>query len=140
MNGDCNFCRIAAGERPAHVLYEDERTIAFLDHQPAVTGHALVVPRAHERGVLTIDEPTSAAVFETVRTVAAGLESALEPDGFSVFHTSGPLVGTVDHAHVHLVPRFTDDEVSLSLPRKGLDDDEAATLSARVRDALESAD
>lgn len=136
MNDDCNFCRIAAGERPAYVLYEDDRTIAFLDHQPAVRGHSLIVPRDHEVGVLTIDERTSAAVFDAVRAVARGLESALEPDGFSVFHTTGPLVGTIEHAHVHLVPRFTDDDVTLSLPRKRLDPDDAATLAARVRDAV----
>ncbi|ARS88887.1 HIT family protein [Natrarchaeobaculum aegyptiacum] len=134
MADECNFCEIAGGERPAHVLYEDEQTIAFLDHQPAVRGHSLIVPKTHEVGVLTAAGETGLAVFETVQTVARALESTLEADGFSVFHTTGPLVGTIDHAHVHLVPRFTDDEVSLSLPRRGLDDDRAATLAEEVRE------
>ncbi|WP_049927042.1 HIT family protein [Halopiger goleimassiliensis] len=136
MDDDCAFCRIAAGDRSAHVLYEDERTIAFLDHQPAEAGHTLVVPRTHVEGVLTGEDETGTAVFDTVRTVAAGLESVLEPDGFSVFHTTGPLVGTVEHAHVHLVPRFTDDDVSLSLPRKQLVEDEVAALTDDVREAI----
>ncbi|WP_226480629.1 HIT family protein [Natrinema amylolyticum] len=136
MEGDCEFCRIAAGERSAHVLYEDDRTVAFLDENPAMTGHSLVIPRTHEEDVLTIDEPTSTAVFETVRTVSNALEAALEPSGFSVFHTSGPLVGTVDHAHVHLVPRFADDDVALSLPRDRLEADEATRLRNRVRATL----
>ena len=133
---DCDFCRIAAGERSAHVLYADERTIAFLDHQPAVTGHTLVVPRAHVEGVVTVEDEVGAAVFDTVRTVADGLETVLEPDGFSVFHTTGPIVGTIDHAHVHLVPRFTDDDVSLSLPRNRLAEADAESLTADVREAL----
>ncbi|WP_226004313.1 HIT family protein [Natrinema salinisoli] len=133
MDDDCEFCQIAAGDRSAHVLHEDERTVAFLDENPAVTGHSLVVPRTHEDDVVMIDESTSAAVFETVRTVARALETTLEPTGFSVFHTSGPLVGTVDHAHVHLLPRFEDDDVTLSLSRDRLDPDEAADLRDQVR-------
>jgi histidine triad (HIT) family protein len=136
MDANCEFCQIAAGDRSAHVLHEDERTIAFLDENPAVTGHSLVVPKTHEDDVVLIDESASAAVFETVRTVARALKTTLEPTGFSVFHTSGPLVGTVDHAHVHLVPRFADDEVALSLSRDRLDPDEGAALRNRVRKHL----
>ncbi|QSX00046.1 HIT family protein [Haloterrigena alkaliphila] len=136
MTDDCEFCRIVDGDRSAHVLAADDRTVAFLDENPAVTGHALVVPRVHCEELLTVDDATSAAVFETIRNVANALEATLEPDGFSVFHTSGPLVGTVDHAHVHLLPRTTDDGVSLSLTRDRLDHDEAAALTDRVRKKL----
>ncbi|MXV61707.1 HIT domain-containing protein [Natronorubrum sp. JWXQ-INN-674] len=136
MHDNCEFCRIIAGDRPAHILYEDDRTVAFLDRNPAVTGHTLVVPRVHEEEILLIDDSTSAAVFETVRTVTNALEATLEPDGFSVFHTSGPLVGTVDHAHVHLVPRSVEDDVTVSLARTELDPDEATELATRVRESL----
>ncbi|WP_254525255.1 HIT family protein [Natrinema caseinilyticum] len=134
MVDTCEFCRLIDGDRPAHVLFEDDRTIAFLDRRPAVTGHTLVVPRVHEAEILTIDEPTSTAVFETARTVASAIEETLEPDGFSMFHTSGPLVGTVEHAHVHIVLRFADDDVSLSRSRLDLDD--ATALTARLRAVL----
>ncbi|ELY68535.1 HIT family protein [Natrinema versiforme] len=137
MHDDCDFCRILSGDRSAHVFYEDEQTVAFLDRNPAVTGHCLVIPRGHEEDVLTIDESVSTAVFETVRTVSNALEAALEPEGFSVFHTSGPLVGAVDHAHVHLLPRFGDDDVALSLSRDRLEDDAAAALMGRVKAHLE---
>ncbi|WP_049901647.1 HIT family protein [Natrinema sp. J7-1] len=136
MHDDCEFCRIVAGDRSAYVLSETEHTVAFLDENPATTGHSLVVPRTHESDVLTIEESPATAVFETVRTVSNALEAALEPSGFSVFHTSGPLVGTIDHAHVHLVPRFADDDVSLSLPRAPLEADEATQLRHRVRGHL----
>ncbi|RQG91664.1 HIT domain-containing protein [Natrarchaeobius halalkaliphilus] len=128
---DCTFCRIAAGTEPASVLFEDERTIAFLDTQPAVTGHSLVVPREHEVELLTAESSTTEAVFRTVRTVASALETAFKPDGFSVFHSTDNLVGTVEHAHVHLVPRYETDDVSLS--RHGFDDEEAATVTGSKR-------
>ncbi|WP_121741918.1 HIT family protein [Natronorubrum halophilum] len=136
MEDECEFCRIVAGDRSAHVLYEDDRTIAFLDANPAVRGHSLVVPRVHEQELLAVDEAMSAAVFDSVQTVANALEAVLDPDGFSVFHTSGPLVGTVDHAHVHLLPRTVDDDVSLSLFRDRLEPDDASALATRVRSSL----
>ncbi|MEY7848544.1 HIT family protein [Natrarchaeobius sp. A-rgal3] len=136
MDDDCPFCRIAAGDGPDHVLYEDERTVAFFDRRPAATGHTLVVPRDHVEELLASDAETADAVFRTVDAVSAALERAFEPDGFSLFHTSGPLIGTVDHAHVHLIPRFDEDDVSLSLPRGRLAADEGNELAARVREWL----
>ncbi|WP_436345390.1 HIT family protein [Natronorubrum sp. FCH18a] len=136
MNDECEFCRIVAGDRSAHVLYEDDRTVAFLDANPAVRGHSLVVPRVHEQELLAVDDAMAPAVFESVRIVANALETVLDPDGFSVFHTSGPLVGTVDHAHVHLLPRIVDDDVSLSLSRDRLEADDASALATRVRESV----
>jgi len=130
---DCAFCRIVSGEDDAHVLYEDERTLAFLDENPAVEGHALVIPKAHREDVLAGDGSAVTAVFDTVRTVSRALDAALDPDGFSVFHSSGPLVGNVEHAHVHLVPRETDDEVHVSLPRRELPEREGERVAAAIR-------
>ncbi|AFZ74023.1 histidine triad (HIT) family protein [Natronobacterium gregoryi] len=134
---DCEFCRIVAGDERAHVLYENDETIAILDENPAVTGHSLVLPRSHDDDVLTSTDSTTTDVFRTARLVATGLEEALGPVGFSVFHTTGSLVGTVDHAHVHLLPRFEDDDVSLSLGRETLPDREGTELASKIRTALE---
>ncbi|EMA41934.1 HIT family protein [Halobiforma nitratireducens] len=136
---DCEFCTIAAGDRPAHVLYETEGSIAFLDENPAVTGHTLVVPRGHETDLLSSMDSPGADVFRAVRIVAVALEDVLEPDGFSVFHTSGTLVGTVDHAHVHLLPRFEDDGISLALARERLREADAERLATAVRESVDGA-
>ena len=132
MDEDCPFCAIVAGDRSAHVLYEDDRTLAFLDENPATRGHALVVPKAHCEEIVTGADENTAAVFETVSTVADALEATVEPDGFSVFHTSGPLVGSISHTHVHVVPRYPDDGIGLSLVRDELDDDRGAKLATQV--------
>jgi histidine triad (HIT) family protein len=128
---DCEFCRIAAGDADAHRVYEDEATVAFLDANPAVEGHVLVVPKRHLEGVLTTG--VGEAVFATVGTVAEALQADLGADGFSTIHTTGPLIGTTDHAHVHLLPRWDDDDISLALPRKTLAHDRAERLAERLR-------
>ncbi|GAB7013532.1 HIT family protein [Halolamina salina] len=131
---DCEFCAIAAGERDAYVVHDDEHTLAILDEMPTRRGHTLVLPKAHREELLGADE-TGKEVFKTVDAVAEALRRVLDPDGFSVFYTSGPLVGSVRHAHVHVVPRAADDDVSLALDRTELDHDAAADLAARIRDA-----
>ncbi|WP_435096174.1 HIT family protein [Halarchaeum sp. P4] len=131
----CAFCRIVAGEADAHRVYESERVVAFLDANPAVRGHTLVVPVAHGDDVFANDADAG-AVFEAVRTLADALERALDVDGVSVFYTTPRIVGGVDHPHVHLLPRDSADGVHLSLPRGSLDDGEATALTARVREGL----
>lgn len=135
MDDDCPFCAIAAGESAAHVVFEDDRTVAFLDENPAADGHTLVVPRAHRDDVVTGSDGSSGAIFDAVSAVVDTLDRTLEPDGFSVFHTSGSLVGTVSHAHVHVIPRYADDDIGISLVRDELDDEDGRALAERLRDA-----
>lgn len=133
----CDFCGIVAGDQSAHVIYRDENTIAFLDTEPAIMGHTLVTPTSHQPTLFTPEKDLTGPVFETVDLVARCLKSVLEPDGFSIFHTSGDIVGNVSHAHVHLLPRYEDDTVTLSLRRQPLVDAEAKRLTDRLRLQLE---
>lgn len=133
---DCPFCGIITGERDAYVLCETERTIAFLDRNPATRGHTLVVPKVHREFLFTTDATLATPVFRTVDDVAMAIEDALEPDGVSLFYTSAALVGEISHAHVHLLPRYSDDDIHLSLPRKFVTGDDAERVSERIRSAL----
>lgn len=73
-----------SGEVPAHRIYEDERTVAFLDAAPANRGHAPVVPRVHHETLTDVEPDLVADVFRTVRCVSAAVESAFDPDGVNV--------------------------------------------------------
>lgn len=128
----CSFCEIVAGERAAHRLDEDERTVGFLDDNPAARGHLLVVPRAHVEALFGEDETIPTAVFRAVHRLTKALDRTLAPDGVSLFYTTAELVGSVTHAHVHVVPRYEDDAIHLALQRRSLDDD-ADELAARIR-------
>lgn len=133
---ECTFCQIIAGRRESHMLYEDDETAAFLDANPAAQGHTLVVPKSHRKRLFTGVEPAPVSIFETVNHVSTAIGRALNTDGFSLFYTAGPLVGSVSHAHVHIVPRYEDDKIQLGLERGSLDEKVASQLVDRVRKYL----
>ena len=112
----CSFCRIVSGLEPAHVVYEDASAVAFLDREPAARGHTLVIPRSHSRTLLDIDPLNAGALMTSVTYVARLLDRALHPDGLTTLQTNERAGGqSAFHLHVHLIPRWTND--GLSLPR-----------------------
>ena len=137
--GGCEFCEIIRGEQDAHVILRDTKTIAFLDAQPAVHGHTLVAPTTHHESIFGPDRDLAAPIFETVEAVAIAMEQVLEPDGVSLFHTTGDLVGHITHAHVHLLPRYREDSVHLELPRESLAEPEADQLAEQLGFEIERA-
>lgn len=137
MTDDCVFCGIVDGEIPNHTVYEDDDVLAFLDVNPVVEGHVLVIPKEHHERVTDMDAETTAAVFDTAREVATAVESGLEPDGFNLFQTNGAAAGQeVFHAHVHVLPRWSDDDVEFSFPRHELGDDEAERVLSALHEEL----
>jgi histidine triad (HIT) family protein len=109
---DCIFCGIAAGTMPAERVYEDERTIAFLDIFPAADGHVLVIPRAHADDIHSLAPADLSAVAQTAQAMAGRVSGALGADGISIVQANGAAAGqTVFHYHVHVIPRFDGDGV-----------------------------
>jgi histidine triad (HIT) family protein len=131
---DCLFCRIVAGEIPSTQVAQDERTVAFMDINPATRGHALVIPRRHSRDLLEIDEDDLAACAAMARRVAARATDALGADGVNVLNCCGAAAWqTVFHFHLHVVPRYADDPLRLPwVPAPG-DSDEIAAAGAALR-------
>src|SRR3546814_6141968 len=86
---DCVFCRIIAGELPSSVIHEDERTIAFMDINPASHGHALVIPKAHSRDLLEIGPDDLAACTSTAQKVAARAMERLGAAGVNLLNCCG---------------------------------------------------
>ena len=95
----------------------------------------MVAPKPHVEDIVAADPDLLVAVFAAARTVAGATEAALDIDGHSLAHTSGPPVGAVEHAHVNLLPRRDDDTVSVSLARRDLDNGRGAALAERIREA-----
>ena len=86
---DCLFCKIVAGEIPATVVAADERTVTFMDINPATRGHALVVPRAHARDLLEIDPEDLAAVAQAGQRLAKVAKATLGADGINLINSCG---------------------------------------------------
>ena len=131
---DCLFCRIVAGELPATIIAEDERTIAFMDINPATRGHALVIPRAHVRDVHEIDTDDLSAVAAAAQVVAARAIERLGAAGVNLLNSSGAAAWqTVFHFHMHVIPRYDDDPLRLPwVPAQG-DTDDIAAAGAELR-------
>jgi histidine triad (HIT) family protein len=125
---DCLFCKIVAGELPSTRVDEDERTVSFMDINPATRGHALVVPRNHARDLLTIDAEDLAAVSAAAQRLAARAKERLGADGINLLNSCGPAAWqTVFHFHMHVIPRYDDDPLRLPwLPGPGDEDEIAA--------------
>src|SRR5437588_4656000 len=87
---DCLFCKILAGELPATIVGEDERTLAFMDIAPATRGHALVIPRAHSSDLLSVPEQDLAAVASVAKSLAARMTGRLGAAGVNLLNSCGP--------------------------------------------------
>jgi histidine triad (HIT) family protein len=118
---DCIFCKIVAGELPAWIVDEDERTVAFMDIAPATRGHALVIPRAHSPDILSADGEDLSAVALAAQRLAARAKERLSADGVNVLSASGRAAWqTVFHFHVHVIPRYEGDPLRLPwVPSEG---------------------
>jgi histidine triad (HIT) family protein len=126
---DCIFCKIVAGELPATVVAEDERTVSFMDVSPATRGHALVVPREHTTDLLTIGDEDLSACAHAAQRLARRVKDVLGADGVNVLNSCGEAAWqTVFHFHVHVIPRYDDDPLKLPwLPEPGDADEIRAT-------------
>jgi len=114
MADDCLFCRIVAGEIPATVVDSDDRTIAFMDINPATRGHLLVVPRGHATDLLEISDEDLAACARTAKRLAARLSERLGADGVNLLNSCGAAAWqTVFHFHIHVIPRYGGDPLRL---------------------------
>ncbi|HTZ87149.1 MAG TPA: HIT family protein [Solirubrobacteraceae bacterium] len=112
---DCIFCKIVAGELPASIVDEDERTISFMDIAPATRGHALVIPREHYPDLLSIDSEDLGAVGLAAQRLATRIKDSLGADGVNLLNSCGAVAfQTVFHFHMHVIPRYEGD--SLRLP------------------------
>ncbi|WP_026912780.1 HIT family protein [Patulibacter minatonensis] len=130
---DCIFCKIVAGELPSLVVAEDDDTVAFLDVNPATPGHTVVIPKAHHRDLLTIDDDALQATLATARRVAATASDRLDAVGINLVNNCGAGAWqTVFHFHVHVIPRYEDDPLRLPwVPTPG-DRDEITATHARL--------
>jgi histidine triad (HIT) family protein len=111
---DCIFCKILAGELPATIVDEDERTIAFMDIAPATRGHALVIPRVHATDLLSVDPEDLRAVAVASQRLARRAKERLAADGVNLVNSCGAVAWqTIFHFHVHVIPRYKHDPLRL---------------------------
>ncbi|MCW3001644.1 MAG: hypothetical protein JWQ20_942 [Conexibacter sp.] len=132
---DCLFCSIIAGEIPSTVVDQDERTVSFMDINPATRGHALVVPRNHSRDLLEIDPEDLAAVAVAAQRLAGRAKDALGAEGINLINSCGEVAWqTVFHFHMHVIPRYSDDSVRLPWTPAPGDMDEIQAAAQQIKE------
>jgi histidine triad (HIT) family protein len=106
----CLFCEIAAHRVPAHIVYEDEHCVAFLDIRPAAPGHTLLIPKTHASRVEDLAPEQSHALFAALHKILTPLTKALEEEATTIGINNGPGSGQeIPHTHIHILPRHRGD-------------------------------
>ena len=110
MSESCIFCRIIRGEIPSYKIYEDERTLAFLDINPSAPGHTLIIPKAHVTHLEDLSEEDAQALFRTLHGLVGGIQDAMEVPSSTIGINNGQESGQeAPHVHIHVIPRTRGD-------------------------------
>lgn len=116
---NCIFCKIANGEIPSNIVYEDNDFIAILDLSPATKGHVLLIPKKHAANLLELPDDVASKVLPIAKKIVNAQKEVLGFNNFNLIQNNGRIAGqTVDHYHLHLIPRYSIDEISLWAPHE----------------------
>ena len=134
---DCIFCKIVAGEIPCLKLYEDGDTLAFMDINPANPGHCLAIVKDHHPTLFDIPEPALGKVAATAKRIAKAVNDTLAPDGLNLVQANGPgALNSVPHLHLHILPRYTGDDLKLNWGVNPGNLDDIQEIAEKVRAVL----
>lgn len=114
IKDDCIFCKIAKGDIPSATVFENSDLRVFLDVAPANRGHALIVPKEHYDNIFQLDAETAGKIFSMATVVAKAIKDETGCEGLNIVQNNGEVAGqTVNHFHLHLIPRFKGDDVKV---------------------------
>ncbi|MBI2620493.1 MAG: HIT domain-containing protein [Ignavibacteriales bacterium] len=137
LRDDCIFCGIVSGGVDAEILFENEDAICVLDINPIHFGHSLVIPKRHCRDFLELPASMVNGVFGAAHSVARATVIGLKLDGFNIFSNNGRIAGqSVFHFHLHITPRYRDDDIRFVLELKKYGDGEMKRYGALIRKCL----
>ena len=133
-NENCIFCKIAAGAIPSATIYEDDDFRVILDIEPASKGHALILPKEHYANLYELPEELAAKVLIVAKKVIASMTEIVGCDGYNVLQNNGEVAGqTVFHFHMHLIPRYKDDDVTIGWKHGELTEELKAEILSKMK-------
>ncbi|MGN1318419.1 MAG: HIT family protein [Lachnospirales bacterium] len=132
---DCIFCKLANGEIPTNTIYEDNDFRVILDAAPANLGHCLVLPKSHAANIFEIDSEILGKAFVVAQKIANAVKKATNCDGINILQNNGESAGqTVFHFHIHIIPRFSSDDVKIDFGSFKTDD--VSTIASKIIENL----
>ena len=132
---NCIFCKIANGEIPSTTVYEDDDFRVILDLSPASKGHALILPKEHYANLYELPDEAASKVLIVAKNVVAKMTKALGCDGYNLVQNNGEVAGqTVFHFHMHLIPRYKEDQLGLGWKMGELTDADREDILAKLKE------
>ena len=118
---DCLFCKISKNEIPSESIFENSKIKVIVDRFPGNKGHVLIVPKQHIENIFEIDPAYAGRLFELAAKVAVIVKNTFNVENVNIVQNNGPLAGqTVNHFHIHVIPRYENDNVNIGWSRKNL--------------------
>lgn len=137
MKNDCLFCAIMDDEMPSYKLYEDEYFYVMLDRFPKCLGHTLILPKRHAAHIFDLNENECLHLMPVAQKVAAALQKVLKFDGLNLLQNNGPTAGQeVNHFHLHLIPRFENDDMAIQYKRLDPSEEEFKNITDKLVSAI----
>jgi histidine triad (HIT) family protein len=131
---DCIFCKIISGAIPAEILYENDKALAVLDINPIHYGHALILPKQHCKDFLELSEESYHSILQAAKIVTGALVQGLTLEGYNLFSNNGTIAGqSVFHFHLHVTPRYRDDNIRFVLNLKKYSDGDLKRYGTMIR-------
>lgn len=136
---DCIFCKIASGKMDSEKIYETEKVVSFLDINPLTPGHSLVIPKKHVEVFSELEDELVGEVFKVTKRVEKALDSALNPDGFTIGINDGKAAGQeIPHLHINILPRFKNDRGgSIHTIVKNPPEEEISEIAEKVKKSIQ---
>jgi len=134
---DCIFCKIASGEIPSYVIYEDDHVMALLDISPVNYGHTLVIPKKHIVNLEEMSEDELALVVNLVKRIGRAIKLGMKAEGYNVQLNNDPVAGQIiPHIHFHVIPREERDGLRL-WPQGAYGEGKGRETMAKIKSAFE---
>lgn len=134
---NCIFCKIIAAKLPAAIVHEDADVLAFMDRGQVNPGHVLVATKAHAQDIFELRDEDAAAALRAAARVARAIRAAFQPQGITLFQANGKAaLQSVPHFHIHVLPRWENDGMSLAWPAKNPPPAMLEEYAAKIRATL----
>lgn len=135
-DNNCIFCKIIKKQIPAEIIYEDNKTIAFLDIAPIHPGHALIISKEHHETFLQTPDELACHMLAVVKKIANAVIKATGAQGINIGINNGNAAGQiVMHTHYHVIPRFTNDGLK-HWPQQAYKEGQMTTIAQRIKNNL----
>ena len=137
MKDDCIFCKLANGIFETNVVYEDDTFTAIMDVAPAAKGHVIILPKEHGANIFELPDEIALKALIVARKVAAAVKEVTGCDGVNILQNNGEAAGqTVFHFHIHVIPRFKDDSISITWKQNEVDGEELKNMATKIVQAI----